>query len=217
MQTGLKPPPKFLESGAGYLLVRRSDHNAPEQTVIFHLAVAGDARGEVQRVGVATVGGTSAHRQAPQAGNRQRVAGRILQRAQPIAGERVVGVDGAVAEVADEQGAGVVAEEGRGHRHAPRRVQRATRYQAAAEIAVKIEHIDIAVASASHIVALSVVLFGVGDVERPAEALDVKGRETGGDVGILEAIGDGQGSVVGVEGVDGASGEVSRPTPCWLI
>ena len=100
-------------------------------------------------------------------------------------GGQVVGIDLAVAEVADEQVAGQAAERRGGDRQPPGRVQPRARRRARASFHW-FEDVDEAVAGPDHVVVLGRVLQGVRDVELATEKLDVERREPGRDTGIAE-------------------------------
>ena len=89
------------------------------------------------------------------------------QLARAGAGGRVVGVDVAVAEVADEQVAAEPAEAARRQRQAPRRVERAPGDQPPDERAVIGEHVHEPVAPPGDVVVQRGVLLGERHVQPP--------------------------------------------------
>src|SRR5437762_4356559 len=90
-----------------------------------------DPGAEEQRLSVARY--AVSEPQTPQPVDLDRVAVRPVQLAQPVAGPDVVGVDPAVAEVADEEGVAEPAESGRRLHEAPRRVERSPAHDAVHE------------------------------------------------------------------------------------
>src|SRR5262249_36151245 len=99
----------------------------------------------------------------------------------------VEGVDGAVAEVAHQQGAGEGAERAGGQGQAPRRVERPPGGQALDEVAAEVEHVHEAIAQPLDVVAFGGrILPGVGDVQLVVEVADAEGGEVGRDVVVGE-------------------------------
>src|SRR6185295_9297857 len=109
--------------------------------------------------------------------------------AEEIARRRIKRVNGAVAEIADQQFAAELTERGRRHRNCPRRIQRTGRGESFLQCAVGLEDIDITVAVARNVVFPFVVLLGVSDVEISADVHDVEWREAGGNIWIRERAG----------------------------
>src|SRR6476619_63269 len=107
------------------------------------------------------------------------MSGAVLQRALGHPGPRVVGVDPAVTEVADEQVATERAEPRRRDRHAPGRVQRAMLDHAPEQYASRRELVDEAVADACDIVMPHSVLRRIADVDLSAQRCNAERRVTG--------------------------------------
>jgi hypothetical protein len=93
-------------------------------------------------------------------------------------------VDDAVAEVTDQQPVGEMSEARRRQRHAPGRVERAAGDDATDQVAVDVEHVDVAESRAGNVVLGICVLLGEGDIDA---AEDVSGcrrvRSAAGIVG----------------------------------
>ena len=172
-------------------------------------AAAGDARREVEGMGVAGSAAV-AEGQAPETLDRKGLAGPILERAEPRAGCRVERIDPAVAEVADEQGPAEAAKTRRGQDDAPGRVERTLGREPLEKLAVGVEDVHVAVAGAGHVIVLCGVLQGIGDVELAADVLDVERCEPGRQIGIGEGAGQGHGNEIGVEDIHPARAEVGR-------
>src|SRR4029453_5730070 len=119
------------------------------------------------------------------------------------------GVDEAVPEVPDQEGACEGAERERRDGEAPGRVEGAPRCDAPDEVALEIEGVDDAVPEPRDVVAARPD-HGVGDEERAAEVLDVERREAGGKVRVGEVPGEGRRVRVAREDVDPSRGEVRR-------
>ncbi len=120
---------------------------------------------------------------------------------------RVVGVDAAVAEVADEDVAAEGAEGGRRERHRPGRVELAAADEPLQQVAVGREDVDEAVAGPCVVVVLAGALLGEGDVEVAADVVDPERGEAGGDRRVGEAVDEVE---VAVEDVDPAEAEARR-------
>src|SRR5581483_7492147 len=119
-----------------------------------------------------------AETQAPQAVDDGRPAVDPAQLAQVRAGDRVVGVDVAIAEVTDEQRSAEPAEAGRGQSEPPWRVQRAPGGQPAQERAVVGEDVHESVTRAGHVIFAVGVWLRIGHVELAREFRDVERRVT---------------------------------------
>src|SRR5215813_2993888 len=126
-------------------------------------------------------GGITYH-EPPQARDRDRVAGGVIERAEELPGGRVEGVDPAIPEVPHEQVASERAEALRGDCQSPRLVQRAgwpVGDEVVEQFAVDAVDVDDAAASARHHVGLGRVPLPVGDVDLVAQVLDAERRVAG--------------------------------------
>src|SRR6266566_4757979 len=179
---------------------------------------AGDQRSE-QPVGLVVQAGGEEQRvrartrcrrgkaQSPESVDRDRAAAGTTELALELAAHRVVGVDPAVAEVADEDVAAEGAE-GRGReRHRPGRVELASADETLEQIAVGGEDIDEAVTGPRVVVVLAGTLLSEGDVELAADIVDPERREPGRDRGVGEAVDEVE---VAVEDVDRPEAEARR-------
>src|SRR5262249_2716616 len=170
---------------------------------------AGRGGGEVQRGGVPRRGAV-AELQRPQAGDGDGAAvGAFELAGEGVVVPGVVGVDVAVAEVADEQVAGERAEAGRGQGDAPGRVEHPARGHALEQAAAGVEDVDEALAHAGDGAAVAGgVLLGVGDVEPAVQVLDVEGGVSAGEVGVGKGAGEAGQVELAVDHVDLAVVEV---------
>ena len=136
-------------------------------------------------------------------------AGLVAELAEEGAGREVVGVDRAVAEVADEQRVVelAVALQG-GPGHPPGGVELALAGEPLEQVPLGVEDVDEAVARAGDVVVLGGVLLGVGDVEVAVDGLDAERGVAGRDARVGEGAGDDDGLEVRVEDVDLAVVEV---------
>src|SRR2546421_5649379 len=90
--------------------------------------------------------------QSPQAVNSDRAAARPAELALELAGRRVIGVDPAVAEVADQDVAAEGAEGRRRQGHRPGRVELSAADKPLEQVAVRCEDVDESVAGAGSVV-----------------------------------------------------------------
>jgi hypothetical protein len=129
--------------------------------------------------------------------------------AEEISTLRVVGVDAAIAVVADEQSAAELTEFSRRPGQPPRRVEHALRCQSPDEIARGVENIDETVPGARNVMAPVAVLLSVGNVEEVADVLYVKWSKAWREARILEgALADDRPEIL-VEDVDRPAAEIS--------
>src|SRR5215469_13041520 len=105
------------------------------------------------------------------------MAARVTEGPEERTGVDVIGVDLAVAEVADEEGAGELAEASRRDGQTPGRVQGAARDQPPFQVALEVEHVDEAVPRPFLVVVPAGLLQSEGDVELAIEHLCVERRE----------------------------------------
>src|SRR5690349_10601651 len=100
----------------------------------------------------------------------------------------VIGMDAAVAEIADQEIAGETAEPVRGDGESPGRVERTMRRDALDQVAVEVELVDEAMAEAPHVVRALRVADREGDEEMTVERLHVERRVSVRHVRIGEAL-----------------------------
>src|SRR2546430_17729104 len=93
--------------------------------------------------------------QSPQAVNSDRAAARAAELALELAGRRVIGIDPAVAEVADQDVAAEGPEGRRGKRHRPRGVELSSADEPLEQVAVRSEHVDESVTGLGGVILLS--------------------------------------------------------------
>ena len=163
------------------LFVARRVHRGrdrPKPTVVLVVR----AGCEEQRVGARF--GAAAQSQGPQLIDRQRLSVDAAQLAAKIPG-RAVGIDPAVAKIADQDIRAEAAEGKRGPRNAPGRVQRAARGKAPEQMAVGVEDIDKAVALTGDIVMLCRVL--LGNKQLAIDILDAECGKAARDIRIRKA------------------------------
>src|SRR4051794_39593218 len=101
----------------------------------------------------------------------------------------LVGMDLAVAKVANKQVTTEAPEIVGRHGHAPRGVELAARRDTAQEVAARRIRVDIAKVRPRLLFAGAAFLLGVRDEDRVADRLDVERRELRGDARILESAG----------------------------
>src|SRR5262249_14597974 len=121
---------------------------------------------------------------------------------------RVVGVDTAVAVVADEQSAAERTKIGRSQGEPPRRVQCTAGGQAPHQAAGGVVNIGEAVPCPRDILAPVLVLLGVGDEEEIVDVLDVEWRKAVRQARVLEGTRMHYRPEIFVENVDAAAAEV---------
>jgi hypothetical protein len=123
---------------------------------------------------------------APEAVDLDGAAVRPVQPPEPVPGADVVGVDHAVAEVADEKGIAEAAEAGRCLHEAPRGVERAAARQPVKQLTAPRVDVDEAEPGAGDLVRGGRILLGVRHVQLPADVLDVERREAVRQVPVTE-------------------------------
>src|SRR4029077_21250686 len=124
-----------------------------------------------------------------------------------LAARWVVGIDVAIAEVADQDVAAKGAEGRRRERDRPGGVEPASADEPLQQVAVRCEDVDEAVAGPRVVVVLAGALLGEGNVELAADVVDPERREPGRDRGVDEAVDEVE---VAVEHVDRAEAEAGR-------
>src|SRR5689334_3249530 len=97
----------------------------------------GQAGREVQRVG-RTCGAAISEAQSPQVPDGDRPPVCVFQLAGEMAVRRIEGVDGAIAEIADQQVVAEATEVRRSHRYGPRLIEHAVADQALLQLAVRV-------------------------------------------------------------------------------
>src|SRR5882724_4211510 len=131
----------WFRSGSGL-----QGRDGAKQTVGLFLRTGAEEQG------VVVAGHAVAELEGPEAVDLDRVAGRVADSTEVLAGEAVVRVHPTVTEVADEQGAGEVTEPRRRDRHAPRRVELTAGDEPAVQLPVRAEDVDEAVVHAGGVV-----------------------------------------------------------------
>src|SRR2546428_3304361 len=150
------------------------------------------SRREVEFVWVA--GRTAASEQhLPEAVERERVAGSILEKTLRVTRAAVDRHDVPAPEVPTQQRAPDPPEAPRGERHSPGRVEdgqpaarRRARGEAPEETTLGVENVDEAVAVAFDVVLAIRVLHGEGHVEAAVDVVDAEGREARGGLRVRE-------------------------------
>ena len=133
-------------------------------------------------------GAAVARRQRPEIADGDRLAVDAVQLADELVVVQIVGVDCAVAEIADQQVAGELAEILRRDRQSPRRVERPVGGDTGDQFAAERELVDVTVARAGHVVVLELVLLGVGHEQMAVQHLRVERRVAGRQVAVGEAV-----------------------------
>src|SRR6266853_138346 len=167
-----------------------------------------DTGREVERIG-ARAEPAVAEPQSPEAGDVDWRAGFALELPAEGPGAQAEGVDAAVAEIADQQLAGEIAEAGRGGRQPPGRIQGAAGGDSPEQVPIQVIGIDKSEAWTGLVIVLVRLLHGGGHVEHAVEILDVEGRKPGRDAGIGEGTAQRDHRVAAIEDLDGAEAEVA--------
>ena len=191
------------------------DLNRSKQPVVFHVPAVCNARSEIQRIRISAIAAI-AELQRPKPRDRDRIAITVTQRAKQFTREWIESMDRAVSKIPDEQSIAEVAEEIRRQFDSPRRVERAIGYQPLEQVSVEIEHIDEAVARASDVVMLVVVLHRVRYVELVPDPANIERRETRREVWIAEVARHRRGLKRRIEDVDRTGAEIRRVEQ-WAI
>src|SRR6516164_697858 len=142
---------------------------AAEQTV--RLAVR--AGGEIKRVGQPSIAAV-ANLECPQPVDDDRLPVGVAHLVKKLAAIKIEGVDVAVAEISDPQGASQRTETNRRLRHAPGRVELAVLSESLAKSTIKLEYVHEAMALARYGVVLCRVLLGEGHENCAVEDSDVE-------------------------------------------
>src|SRR5262249_11335773 len=132
----------------------------------------------------------------------------VGERTEKGAAGRVVGVDAAIAVVADQQGAAERTEIRRRHGESPRRVERAPGSEAPQEVAVRVVDVEEPVPGTGDVIVPTLVLLGIGDDELVVDGLDVEWSKTLREVRVLEGAGTRDRLEVLVEHIDRATAEI---------
>src|SRR6266699_708650 len=165
---------------------------------------------EVDGIG-ATAGASVADPQTPQPVNQDHLSLGIDDRAEELTGTGIESVDATVAEVADQNRAGKLAEARRSLRQAPRRIEMPVLGESRNHLTAEIKSIHDAASMPGDVVMLRCVLHRVGDVQHAARGYDIERGIAGWQLGIGESIGRGGHEIKrGVIHLDGAGTEISR-------
>ena len=142
---------------------------------------------KIDAIGVA-VGGLIARHESPQAVNLDGFAVSPIQLAKVVVGLRVEYINGAVAEIPNQEVIGELTEADRRDRESPRRIEVATRRDSVQQLPVHAELIDIAVARSRHIILILCVLFGKRNEYIATQNLYAERRKSLGHFWIGEAV-----------------------------
>src|SRR5499427_5652942 len=145
--------------------------DTPGRPILFRYDGSEEAVGLIIEPGGEEQGVRAARRksipecQAPQAVNRDRVVISAAELTEEPTGKSIEGVDATIAEITDQQCTTERAEIGGSESHAPGRVKRPVRSEAAAQVAIGVEDIHEPIARACYIIVMFRVLQGKGDIE----------------------------------------------------
>src|SRR5262245_29073891 len=142
---------------------------AAEQAVLLVVR----AGGEINRVGPSSIAAV-ANLEGPQPVDDDRLALGVAHLAQRLPAAKIEGVDIAVAEISDPQGAGQVTEISRRDCHTPGRVELTMVSKSPGDCTIEIESIHDAMALARYIVVLCGVLHRKGHKKFAADESDVE-------------------------------------------
>src|SRR5262245_40505875 len=173
-----------------------------EQAVLFVVDSGREQQG--RRV----AGYAVAEAQRPQPIDLDRVTVLVPEAPDEFATSWLVGIDTAVTEVADQQGAAEAAEPCRREHETPRSVKLAPLDQVANQVAARAVNVDETPAWAGDLVLAVGVLLGIGDVQQAAELLDVEGCIAARDSPVEEVAREVHRVEARVEDVDPPSVEV---------
>src|SRR6201987_3611322 len=169
----------------------------------------GESGREVQRIRIARAA-TAAEHHVPERGIGDDRASGVLHLIEEGARRRIIGIDGAVAKVSNQQFAAKGAETGRRNHGSPWSIEIALRNEALYEIAVQIEQIHVACAGLMYRLVLRLILHRVGPEHLVIDEMNAERREARGKIRVDECSGESLGIEEVVVNLDSAGIEIGR-------